>query len=97
MASAGKGWCINKIANRARRAIESLDLEAQEKILDQLDRLQKDPFSGDVKKIKGQEDIFRLRLGSYRIYFRVTFSSRSIEILVFDPRGAIKNKTFKRL
>jgi mRNA interferase RelE/StbE len=95
--SPGEGWRISKIANRARRAIESLSLEAQERILEKLDRLQKDPFSGNVKKIKGQEDIFRLRSGSYRIYFRVVSSSRSIEILLFDHRGAIKNKTIKRL
>lgn len=93
----GKNWHINKIANRARRAIESLKLEAQEKILEELDRLQNDPFSGNVRKIKGEEDIFRLRMGSYRIYFKVVFSSRSIEILLFDHRGAIKNKKIKRL
>jgi mRNA-degrading endonuclease RelE of RelBE toxin-antitoxin system len=39
----------------------------QEKILEELDELQKNPFSGDVKKIKGQEDIFRLRSGRFRI------------------------------
>jgi mRNA interferase RelE/StbE len=95
--SPGEGWRISKIANRARRAVESLSLDAQERILEELDRLQKDPFSGDVKKIKGHEDIFRLRSGNYRIYFRVIFSSRSIEILLFDHRGAIKNKTIKKL
>src|SRR4030042_2425061 len=97
MASPGEGWRISKIANKARRAIESLSLEEQVRILKELDRLQKDLFSGDVKKIKGQEDIFRLRSGSYRIYFRVIFLSRSIEILLFDHRGAIKNKTIQRL
>jgi mRNA-degrading endonuclease RelE of RelBE toxin-antitoxin system len=65
--SPGGGWRISKIANSARRAIESLSPEMQEKILEELDELQKNPFSGDVKKIKGQEDIFRLRSGRFRI------------------------------
>jgi mRNA-degrading endonuclease RelE of RelBE toxin-antitoxin system len=69
----------------------------QEKILEELDELEGNPFSGDVKKIKGQEDIFRLRSGRFRIYFRLIISVRSIEILLFDHRGAIKNKTVKRL
>ena len=97
MTSHGESWRISKIANEARRAIESLDLETQERILTELEGLQTDPFSGHVKKIKGKKDIFRLRSGRFRVYFRIVSSSRSIEILLFDLRGAIKNKTLERL
>ena len=97
MTSAEENWCIGKIANTARRSIESLDLETQEKILAELEGLQTDPFSGDVKRIKGKKDIFRLRSGKFRVYFRVLFSSRLIEILLFDQRGAIKDKNVQRL
>jgi mRNA-degrading endonuclease RelE of RelBE toxin-antitoxin system len=65
--------------------------------LTELEGLQRDPFSGNVKKIKGKKDIFRLRSGSFRVYFRIVPSSRCIEILLFDQRGAIKNKTLERL
>lgn len=90
-------WRISKIANEARRAIDSLDLETQERILTELDGLQADPFSGDIKRIKGKKNIFRLRSGRFRIYFQILFSSRSIEVLLFDQRGAIKNKDLQRL
>jgi mRNA-degrading endonuclease RelE of RelBE toxin-antitoxin system len=92
-----ESWRISKIANEARRAIESLDLDAQERILKELEGLQADPFSGDVKRIKGKKDIFRLRSGRFRIYFRIIPLSRSIEILLFDQRGAIKIKNLQRL
>jgi len=93
----GESWRISKIANEARRAIESLDLEAQERILIELEGLQANPFLGDVKRIKGKMDIYRLRSGRFRVYFRIIAVSRSIEILLFDQRGAIKDKDIQRL
>jgi mRNA-degrading endonuclease RelE of RelBE toxin-antitoxin system len=95
--SPGESWHISKIANEARRAIESLDLDTQERILAALESLQTDPFSGDVKRIKGKRDIYRLRSGRFRVYFRTITASRSIEILLFDHRGAIKDKNVQRL
>jgi len=44
-----------------------------------MEELKKDPFQGDIKKIKGTEDIFRLRWGSYRLYFKLNFDCRTIE------------------
>ena len=97
MTSAERNWRISKIANTARRAIESLDLETQEIILKELEDLQDDPYSEDVKWIKGKKDIYRLRSGRFRIYFRIVPVSRLIEILLFDQRGSIKDKTIQRL
>jgi mRNA-degrading endonuclease RelE of RelBE toxin-antitoxin system len=95
--SPGESWRINKIANEARRAIESLDLDTQERILTEIEGLQANPFFGDVKRIKGKKDIYRLRSGRFRIYFRIIAVSRSIEILLFDQRSAIKDKNIQRL
>ena len=97
MTSPGESWRISKIANEARRAIESLDLDTQDRILTELEGLQANPFLGDVKRIKGKKDIYRLRSGRFRIYFRMTLLSRSIEILLFDQRSAIKDKNIQRL
>ena len=97
MTSPGESWRISKIANEARRAIESLDLDTQDRILTELEGLQANPFLGDVKRIKGKKDIYRLRSGRFRIYFRMTLLSRSIEILLFDQRSAIKDNNIQRL
>ena len=97
MTSPGESWRISKIANEARRAIESLDLDTQERILTEVAGLQANPFLGDIKRIKGKKDIYRLRSGRFRVYFRIIAASRLIEILLFDQRGAIKDKNIQRL
>ena len=97
MTSHGSSWSISKIANEARRTIESLDIDNRERVLDELDLIQEDPFSGDIKRIRGKLGIYRLRFGEFRIYFRLLPLSRHIEVLLFDHRGSIKGKTIQRL
>jgi mRNA-degrading endonuclease RelE of RelBE toxin-antitoxin system len=77
--------------------MESLDRRLQEKTLLLIDELQTNPYRGDVKKIQGRPDIYRLRMGEYRLYFRLIPESRTIEILLFESRSAIKKKTIQRL
>ena len=48
MTSPERSWRISKIANVARRAIESLDLDLQGRILAELENLQANPFSRDI-------------------------------------------------
>jgi mRNA-degrading endonuclease RelE of RelBE toxin-antitoxin system len=90
-------WRISKVANNARRTLDALSLQTQERILLALEKLQMDPFAGDVKKVMGKEDLYRLRIESLRIYFRLDRSSRSIEIALIDKRGQIKDKAIERL
>ena len=97
MISPAGNWRISKIANEARKAIGSLDLETQELVLIKLEWLQTNPFAGDIKKIKGKKDIYRLRVQSLRIYFRLNMSLRTIEILLIDKRGQIKDRSIERL
>lgn len=97
MTSPAERWRITKIANNARRAIETLGPDPLESVLAALESLQIDPFAGDVKKIKGKMDLYRKRVESFRIYFRLDVLDRSIEILLIDKRGQIKDRSIDRL
>lgn len=97
MISKKETWVISKIANSAKKNIEDLGLEWQEKIFINLENLQQNPFAGDIKKIHGKKDIYRLKIENHRLYFRVFPESLFIEILLFDYRGKIKDKTIQRL
>ena len=97
MISPAGSWRISRIANEARKAIGSLNLETQEQVLIKLESLQANPFAGDIKKIKGKKDIYRLRVQSHRIYFRLNMSPRTIEILLIEKRSQIKDQSIERL
>jgi mRNA interferase RelE/StbE len=97
--SGGSGierWEITKIARSASQSIEGLDSYLQEKIIQRLEELQNNPFLGDIQKIKGKADIYRLRIGDYRLYYRLFPNEGVIEILLFERRGKIKKKKIER-
>ena len=97
MTSKGKKWRIAKIANSARKNILDLELGSQKAVLHQWEVLELNPYGCDIKKIAGKKNIYRGRIGNYRYYFRLVSSSKSIEILLFEIRGSIKQKNIQRM
>ena len=95
MASEGRKWVIEKVANKARKNIDALSLEFQEEVIRRFDRLEKSPFENDIKKISGKKNFYRGRIGEYRYYFRTFPQSKSIEILLFEHRSISKRKLSK--
>ncbi len=89
-------WKINKFANKAKKNINALSSDLHQKVIRQLENLEKKPF-GNVVKAEGKENIYRERIGSYRLYFRVDFRTKSIEIILFDHKSNIKKKIIQRL
>ena len=62
----------------AVKFLESLDFKTQKRIKDALYRLGEDPMrrrpKADIKKIsgtKGRQDLYRLRVGEYRIIYGI--------------------------
>jgi mRNA interferase RelE/StbE len=52
-----------------------------------LNDLADDPPIGDIKTLQGQEAAYRLRIGGYRILFRVT--EFCIAVYKIAPRGQV--------
>lgn len=52
----------------ALKDLEKLEIAVSRRIYKKIDELSKDPFSLDIKRLKGI-NAFRLRIGDYRILF----------------------------
>ena len=65
----------------ALRSIKSLDSRVKDRIREGIEGI---PY-GDIKKIQGHSDLYRLRIGGYRVLFEIIGN----EIYVNDvlPRG----------
>jgi mRNA interferase RelE/StbE len=55
----------------AAREFRALDRQAQRRISTKVAELAEDPFPPGVRKLQGEEDHWRLRVGDYRIIYRV--------------------------
>ncbi|MEA4901463.1 type II toxin-antitoxin system RelE/ParE family toxin [Desulfitobacterium sp.] len=47
------------------------------------------PPSGDIRQMKGQQGLYRLRVGTYRVLFEVNHTEKIVYILAIDSRGGI--------
>lgn len=61
----------------------------QERIRKALAGLAIRPPIGDIKPMKGQGKLMRLRVGTYRVIFEVNHTEQIVFILAIDNRGGV--------
>ncbi|MFH1358409.1 MAG: type II toxin-antitoxin system RelE/ParE family toxin [archaeon] len=66
--------------------IEKLENSIVRRIIKKVDELSENPFSKDIKRLKGSND-FRLRVGDYRVIFSIEINK--IQILKVGHRKNI--------
>ena len=71
------------ISGEAREHLRGLSDDIRRQIGYRIQLLQ-DDFAGDVKKLKGQDNLYRLRVGDYRILFRL--DGANIEVYAVKQR-----------
>ncbi|MBZ5628290.1 MAG: type II toxin-antitoxin system RelE/ParE family toxin [Acidobacteriia bacterium] len=55
----------------AEKQLRKLPQHVQERVAQALPLIASDPFLGHARKLAGHEDLWRWRLGNYRIVYRV--------------------------
>jgi len=77
----------------AEKYLNRLNANDRDRIDDAIEGLEKEPPEGNIRPLKGQPGFFRLRIGSYRLLFRI--NEKGILITHIDPRGQVYNKKNK--
>jgi mRNA interferase RelE/StbE len=78
-------WTVVLTAG-AQRDLRRLDQPVATRILNALIRLA-DTGQGDVTRLQGIPDGWRLRVGDWRVRFRYDYPTRTLEVLRILPRG----------
>ncbi len=52
----------------------------------------KDPFSMDIRKLKGLEDTYAVRIGDFRIVFKVYFDRKVVFVTRIDRRERVYDR-----
>lgn len=77
------------IKKPAKKFIDDLPVNERRRIVDAIERL---PDSGDIKRLQGHNDLFRLRVGPYRILYTVDNDRLVIYVVDAGNRGQIYNR-----
>ena len=84
-----------EFSHLSQKSLKKLPTEDSRKILRKIEALESDPFPANrCKKIQGEENLYRIRSGDYRILYRVIESNVIILILNVGHRKDIYQKTF---
>jgi mRNA interferase RelE/StbE len=80
-----------RIQPAARRQIRNLPRQIQPAIVAAIEALAGDPRPSGVKKLTGSEDLYRIRVGDYRMIYQV----RDDELLVLVARVAHRKDAYR--
>ena len=75
------------VTSRAERDLKGLSTRDQARIRSGIDSLTDFPTRGDLSKLQGRENEWRLRVGGWRVRFELDRADRIIVVLRVLPRG----------
>lgn len=76
-------------SKKALDFVETLQESYKEKIRDALTDFKENPFSHPYRKIRGKNNVYRIRVGKYRILYRIDEDRKIITVLKIDKRSRI--------
>ena len=68
------------VTDRAGKQLKKLPKNDAERIRNAIDEMELNPFSGDIEKLSGYDDVWRRRVGSYRLLYEIHIAKRIIYI-----------------
>lgn len=77
------------IKKKAKKFIDRLPLNEKKRIVAAIELL---PNGEDIKKLKGHNDLLRLRVGEYRIIYTVDHGELFVMVIDAGNRGEIYNR-----
>lgn len=75
-----------RLVRSARKELEALPDTVLVRVARQLDRLPATPRPPGCKKLRGATDLWRLRVGDYRIIYAIDDTARVIEVRAIRDR-----------
>jgi mRNA-degrading endonuclease RelE of RelBE toxin-antitoxin system len=86
MNSADKKLWLVALAGPAQKSLESIPSEDRARVRLAIDEMEKSPFLGDIRKLKGGREGFRRRVGDWRIFFDIYPEERRVVVTAIERR-----------
>jgi len=74
-------------ARSARKELQNLDPQVARRILKQVEALVTDPRPSGVVKLEGAADLWRIRVGQWRVVYRVSDRERLVDVIAVRHRS----------
>ena len=75
------------VARSARKELERLDHSLSSRILRRIERLAQTPRPDGCRKIQGAANLWRIRVGDYRVLYAVDDAQRVVDVIAVRNRS----------
>lgn len=76
-------------ARSARKELQNLDPQVARRIIKQIERLVTDPRPSGVVKLEGATDLWRIRVGQWRVVYRISDRDRLVDVVAARHRSDV--------
>ena len=73
-------------ARSARKELQNLDPQVARRILKQIEALVENPRPSGVVKLEGASDLWRIRVGEWRVVYRIADRDRLVDVIAVRHR-----------
>ena len=74
-------------ARSARKELESLNAPVVQRVFPKIEALAKDPRPKGCRKIRGEKNLWRIRVGDYRVIYAIYDDNRVVDIIAVRHRS----------
>ncbi|MCD6369317.1 MAG: type II toxin-antitoxin system RelE/ParE family toxin [Thermoproteales archaeon] len=78
-----------ELSSRAFKALKKLEPRIRHRILKKLEVLKGEPLPRGVVKLRGEKDVYRLRIGDYRVLYKVFWEEKVVLVFKIDHRRTV--------
>jgi mRNA interferase RelE/StbE len=78
-----------EFGTKALKFLSKLDRDGKERVFERIKEFGNDPFPSDVKKIKGERDVYRIRIGAFRVLYKIISKKDTILVFRVDKRSRV--------
>lgn len=80
------------LSKATQKQVDGLSQEIRERVVEKLQSLEDEPRPNGVVKLKGAENEYRVRVGDYRIRYRIEDATQTILVVQCDHRKDVYRK-----
>lgn len=85
--TSSQNWDL-RIDDSVRKTLVKIPRSYAEVTLEVIKLLPVNPHVGDIQKMKGEENTWRRRIGSYRLFYKLDSTARSILVFRLERRSS---------
>jgi len=75
------------LARSARKELEALDTSTIKRILSKIETLAEEPIPRGCRKLQGEENLWRIRVGDYRVIYSIYRREKVVDIIAVRHRS----------